>query len=205
MSAMTRHLTLIRNVLFVLCLVPALWLVWGFFQHRLGANPFEVLTRDTGLWTLRLLLLTLLVRPLAEQLGQPGLLRLRRMLGLYSFFYAGLHMLTYLWFDQFFDWGEIGLDIAKRPYITIGMLAFVLLIPLAATSTRAMMRRLGRRWQSLHRLVYLIAPMGVVHFLLLVKADILEPLIYAGLLGLLLGYRGWRSRALHLARAPAGR
>jgi len=203
MSAMARHLTLIRIPLFVLCLLPALWLVWGFFQHQLGANPFEVLTRESGLWTLRLLLLTLLVRPLAEQLGQPNLLRLRRMLGLFVFFYACLHMLTYLWFDQFFDWREIGLDIAKRPYITIGMLAFVLLIPLALTSTRNMMRRLGRRWQALHRLVYLIAPLGVLHFLLLVKADFREPLIYAGLLVLLLGYR-LRSRRRRLHAALAG-
>jgi len=200
---MARHLTLIRIPLFVLCLLPALWLVWGFFQHQLGANPFEVLTRESGLWTLRLLLLTLLVRPLAEQLGQPNLLRLRRMLGLFVFFYACLHMLTYLWFDQFFDWREIGLDIAKRPYITIGMLAFVLLIPLALTSTRNMMRRLGRRWQALHRLVYLIAPLGVLHFLLLVKADFREPLIYAGLLVLLLGYR-LRSRRRRLHAALAG-
>lgn len=203
MSAMARYLTLIRILLFGLCLLPALWLVWGFFQHQLGANPFEVLSRESGLWTLRLLLLTLLVRPLAEQLGQPTLLRLRRMLGLFVFFYACLHMLTYLWFDQFFDWREIGLDIAKRPYITIGMLAFVLLIPLALTSTRNMMRRLGRRWQVLHRLIYLIAPLGVLHFLLLVKADIREPLIYAGLLVLLLGYR-LRSRRRRLHAALAG-
>lgn len=191
-----RTLILLKIVLFLLGLVPAIWLTWGFFQDRLGANPFEVLTRETGLWTLRLLLLTLLVRPLAEQLKRPWILRFRRMVGLYSFFYAILHMLTYLWFDQFFDWQEIGVDIAKRPYITIGMLAFTLLIPLAVTSTRGMMRQLGKRWQKLHRLIYLIAPLGVVHFLLLVKADIREPLIYGFLLVLLLGYRlrGWQRR-----------
>jgi len=200
MPPASRQLTLIRIGLFLLCLLPAFWLSWGFFQQQLGANPFEVLTRNTGLWTLRLLLLTLLLRPLAELLKQRWLLRLRRMLGLFSFFYAGLHMLTYLWFDQFFDWSEIGVDIAKRPYITIGMLAFVLLIPLALTSTRAMMRRLGRRWQILHRLVYVIAPLGVLHFFLLVKADIREPLLYAVILALLLGYR-LRGRAARLSRA----
>jgi sulfoxide reductase heme-binding subunit YedZ len=200
----TRQLTLIRVVLFLLCLLPAAWLTWGMLQDRLGANPFEVLTRETGLWTLRLVLLTLLIRPLAEQIKQPWLVRLRRMLGLYSFFYACLHMLTYLWFDQFFDWGEIGRDIAKRPYITIGMLAFTLLIPLAVTSTRGMMRRLGRRWQKLHRLIYLIAPLGVVHFLLLVKADIREPLIYAALVAVLLGYR-IRTRIRRPEQAAASR
>jgi len=200
MPPASRQLTLIRIGLFMLCLLPVFWLVWGFLQQQLGANPFEVLTRNTGLWTLRLLLLTLLLRPLAELLKQRWLLRLRRMLGLFSFFYAGLHMLTYLWFDQFFDWSEIGVDIAKRPYITIGMLAFVLLIPLALTSTRAMMRRLGRRWQILHRLVYVIAPLGVLHFFLLVKADIREPLLYAVILALLLGYR-LRGRAARLSRA----
>jgi len=200
MSPAPRQLTLIRIGLFMLCLLPVFWLVWGFLQQQLGANPFEVLTRNTGLWTLRLLLLTLLMRPLAELLNQRWLLRLRRMLGLFSFFYAGLHMLTYLWFDQFFDWSEIGVDIAKRPYITIGMLAFVLLIPLALTSTRAMMRRLGRRWQILHRLVYVIAPLGVLHFFLLVKADIREPLVYAVILALLLGYR-LQGRAARLSRA----
>lgn len=204
MQPSSRQILLFRIILFALCLLPALWLTWSFLQHRLGANPFEVLTRDTGLWTLRLLLLTLLVRPLAEQLKQPWLLRLRRQLGLFSFFYACLHMLTYLWFDQFFDWGEIAVDIAKRPYITIGMLAFLLLIPLAATSTRRMMRRLGRRWQQLHRLIYLIAPLGVVHFLLLVKADIREPLIYAGLVALLLAYR-WRAAGGRLMGVPARR
>lgn len=185
----SRHLIVIKLVLFVASLLPTVWLAWGLLNNQLGANPFEVLTRETGLWTLRFLLLTLLIRPLAELSKNIWLLRLRRMVGLFSFYYACVHMLTYLWFDQFFDWREIGIDIMKRPYITIGMLAFLMLIPLAITSTRKMMRRLGKRWQKLHRTLYLIAPLGVLHFLMLVKADIREPLIYGLLLALLLGYR----------------
>ncbi|MDY6979852.1 MAG: protein-methionine-sulfoxide reductase heme-binding subunit MsrQ [Pseudomonadota bacterium] len=204
MFAVAHQLPRIRAVLFVLALLPVVWLIWGFSQHQLGANPFEVLTRETGLWTLRLLLLTLLVRPLAEHLRQTSLLRLRRMLGLFSFFYACLHMLTYLWFDQFFDWQEIGTDILKRPYITLGMLAFLFLVPLALTSTRNMRRRLGRRWQTLHRLIYVIGVLGVVHFLLLVKADLREPLIYATLLAGLLAWRWFAARRRNPRTALAG-
>jgi len=185
----SRQIVAIKFALFIAALLPTAWLTWGMFNDQLGANPFEVLTRETGLWTLRFLLLTLLIRPLAELSKKIWLLRLRRMLGLFSFYYACVHMLTYLWFDQFFDWHEIWVDIMKRPYITIGMLAFLLLIPLAVTSTRKMMRRLGKRWQQLHRMIYLIAPLGVVHFFMLVKADIREPLLYGFLLALLLSYR----------------
>lgn len=185
----SRQIVAIKFALFIAALLPTAWLTWGMFNDQLGANPFEVLTRETGLWTLRFLLLTLLIRPLAELSKKIWLLRLRRMLGLFSFYYACVHMLTYLWFDQFFDWHEIWIDIMKRPYITIGMLAFLLLIPLAVTSTRKMMRRLGKRWQQLHRMIYLIAPLGVVHFFMLVKADIREPLLYGFLLALLLSYR----------------
>jgi sulfoxide reductase heme-binding subunit YedZ len=185
----SRQIAAIKTALFFAALLPTAWLTWGLFNDQLGANPFEVLTRETGLWTLRFLLLTLLIRPLAELSKKIWLLRLRRMVGLFSFYYACVHMLTYLWFDQFFDWHEIWVDIMKRPYITIGMLAFLLLIPLAVTSTRKMMRRLGKRWQQLHRTIYLIAPLGVVHFFMLVKADIREPLLYGFLLALLLTYR----------------
>jgi len=185
----SRQIAAIKIALFIAALLPTAWLTWGLFNDQLGANPFEVLTRQTGLWTLRFLLLTLLIRPLAELTKKIWLLRLRRMVGLFSFYYACVHMLTYLWFDQFFDWHEIWVDIMKRPYITIGMLAFLLLIPLAVTSTRKMMRRLGKRWQQLHRMIYLIAPLGVVHFFMLVKADIREPLLYGFLLALLLSYR----------------
>ena len=178
-----------KCVLFVVCLVPAVVLGWNFYHDQLGANPFEVLTRESGKWTLRFLLLTLLMTPLRGMLHWPWPLQLRRMLGLYSFFYACLHLLTYLWFDQFFDWQEIANDILKRPFITAGITAWLLLLPLAVTSTNGMMRRLGRRWKRLHRSIYLIAILGVLHFTWLVKADLREPLIYAGLLAILLGYR----------------
>ena len=185
-----------KLVLFVMCLVPAGVLGWNFYHNQLGANPFEALTRESGDWTLRFLLLTLLMTPLRGILHRSWPLQLRRMLGLYSFFYACLHLLTYLWFDQFFDWQEIANDILKRPFITVGITAWILLLPLAVTSTNGMMRRLGRRWKRLHRSVYLIAILGVLHFIWLVKADLREPLIYAGLLVVLLGYRvaKWRQK-----------
>ncbi len=183
------HLQFSKLVLFVVCLVPAGLLGWNFYHDQLGANPFEALTRQSGEWTLRFLLLTLLMTPLRGILHRPWPLQLRRMLGLYSFFYACLHLLTYLWFDQFFDWQEIVNDIIKRPFITAGITAWILLLPLAVTSTNGMMRRLGRRWKRLHRSIYLIAILGVLHFIWLVKADLREPLIYAGLLVILLGYR----------------
>ena len=178
------------------CLAPLSLLAVRFVSDELGANPFEVLTRETGEWTLRFLLLTLLMSPLREMLGQGWPLAYRRMLGLYAFFYASVHLLTYIWFDQFFDGEEILLDIIKRPFITLGMLAFVLLLPLALTSNKTMMHRLGRNWKKLHRLVYVIGLLGVVHFLLLVKADLLESTIYAGILGLLLGYRLWHANGI---------
>jgi len=178
-----------KCVLFIVCLIPAAVLGWNFYHDQLGANPFEVLTRESGKWTLRFLLLTLLMTPLRGMLHRPWPLQLRRMLGLYSFFYACLHLLTYLWFDQFFDWQEIANDILKRPFITAGITAWLLLLPLALTSTNGMMRRLGRRWKRLHRSIYLIAILGVLHFIWQVQADLREPLIYAGLLAILLGYR----------------
>lgn len=182
----------LKPLICLACLVPLGMLAFAFISDGLGANPFEVLTRETGEWTLRFLLLTLLMSPLRSILGQGWPLAYRRMLGLYSFFYASVHLLTYIWFDQFFDVEEILLDIIKRPFISLGMLAFLLLVPLAITSTKNMMRRLGRNWKKLHRLVYIIGLLGVAHFLLLVKADLLEPTIYAGILGLLLGYRLWQ-------------
>ncbi|VAX09382.1 Protein-methionine-sulfoxide reductase heme-binding subunit MsrQ [hydrothermal vent metagenome] len=179
----------LKPLIWLACLLPLALFAYRFINDDLGANPFEVLTRDSGEWTLRFLLLTLLMSPLREILGQGWPLAYRRMLGLYTFFYASMHLLTYIWFDQFFDWEEIVLDIIKRPFITLGMLAFFLLLPLAITSTKGMMRRLGRNWKKLHRLIYLIAVLGVLHFLLLVKADLFEPTLYAGILFLLLGYR----------------
>ncbi|OGU22868.1 MAG: sulfoxide reductase heme-binding subunit YedZ [Hydrogenophilales bacterium RIFOXYD1_FULL_62_11] len=185
----------------LLCLLPLLRLIVLGATDGLGANPIEFITRSTGTWTLTGLLLTLSVTPLRRLSGRADLLRYRRMLGLFSFFYAGLHFVTYVWLDQFFDPAAIAKDIVKRPFITVGFTAFVLLIPLAATSTHAMMRRLGRRWQQLHRLVYLIALLGVTHYLWLVKKDLTVPLIYGGVLALLLATRlPWGVNALKAAR-----
>lgn len=169
----------IKPLIFFLCLLPLVLLSTNFYLDELGANPFEVLTRSTGEWTLRFLLLTLAMTPLRQLTGSSWPLRLRRMLGLFSFFYVCVHLMTYIFLDHFFEWDEIIRDIVKRPYITIGILAFALLIPLAATSTKNMMKRLGRRWKSLHKLIYAIAILGVLHFFLLVKADLREPFIYA--------------------------
>jgi len=180
----------IKAVVFVLALLPLARLVAGFALDRLGVNPIETITRSTGTWTLVFLLVTLSVTPLRRLSGLHGLLRLRRMLGLFAFFYACLHFTTYVWLDQFFDWRGIVKDIAKRPFVTVGFAAFVLLIPLAATSTNAMIRRLGAaRWQALHRLVYAIAVLGVVHYWWLVKKDVTQPALYAAVLAVLLGYR----------------
>lgn len=172
----------IKLFIFSLCLLPLILLFRNFYLDELGANPFEVLTRSTGEWTLRFLLLTLAMTPLRRLTGSARPLRLRRMLGLFTFFYVCIHLLTYIWLDHFFDWDEIVTDIVKRPYITFGMLAFTLLLPLALTSTKKMMKRLGKRWKSLHKLIYIIAILGVLHFLLLVKADLREPIIYAFIL-----------------------
>ncbi len=185
----------LKPLTFILCLLPFALLLFDAFSDALGANPVEKITHRTGDWTLRLLLLTLSVTPLRRLSGWNDLPRIRRMLGLFTFFYACLHFLTYLVFDQFFDLQEIYKDIVKRPYITLGFSAFVLLIPLAATSTNAMMKRLGRRWRQLHQLVYVIATLGVLHYLWLVKKDLREPLIYAMILLLLLAWRVWARRS----------
>jgi len=171
-----------KPFIFILCLVPLTLLFRNFYLDELGANPFEVLTRSSGEWTFRFLLLTLAMTPLRQLTGSAWPLRLRRMFGLFVFFHVCVHLLTYLWLDHFFDWDEIVTDIIKRPYITFGMLAFTLLLPLALTSTKKMMKRLGKRWKSLHKLVYVIAILGVLHFILLVKADLREPIIYAFIL-----------------------
>ena len=193
----------LKAALFLLCLMPLLWLAYSAFSHTLGANPIEAITRTLGDWALRFLLIVLAVTPLRRLPGLGALARLRRMLGLYAFFYALLHLLGYVVLDQFFDWAAIGADILKRPYITIGMAAFALLVPLAATSTDRMIRRLGgHRWRQLHRLVYLAAALGVVHYYLLVKADTREPIIYGVTLALLLGlrlpWRRWTEQGLRL-------
>ena len=189
--------TLIRvgkPLVFLLCLAPFGHLLWQALTETFGANPVEALIHATGDWTLRLLLVTLAVTPLRLLTGQAWLIRFRRQLGLFAFFYACLHLTAYLWLDQFFDWHAIIEDIVKRPYITVGFAAFVLLIPLAVTSTRGWTRRLGRRWKTLHRAVYLIAILGVVHYLWLVKADLFEPVLYGVILAGLLAFRvPWRT------------
>ncbi len=191
-------MTLLKPILFVACLAPlARLFVLGWYD-ALGANPVEFVTRSTGTWTLVMLCLTLAVTPLRRITGRAELARVRRMLGLYTFFYGCLHLTTYIWFDQWFDLVEILKDIVKRPFITAGMTAFLLMIPLAATSTNAMMRRLGRRWTELHRLIYAIAPIAILHFWWHKsgKNDYAEPAIYALVVVALLGWRlWWRWRA----------
>lgn len=182
----------IKSAVFTASLVPLAFLLSRGLNNDLGANPVETINRYTGDWVLRFLLITLAVTPLRKIFGWNDLLRYRRMLGLFAFFYAVLHFLSYVWLDQFFVWGDIVKDVVKRPYITVGFTSFLMLIPLAATSTKAMIRRLGaKRWQRLHRLVYLAGIGGVVHFMWLVKSDIREPFLYAVILALLLGFRLW--------------
>lgn len=192
----TKRFALIKAVLFVLCLMPLLWLGYGAYSDTLGANPIEAITRTLGDWALRFLLLTLTATPLRRLSGWGWPIRFRRMLGLYAFFYALLHLSSYIVLDQFFYWPEIWADIIKRPYITVGMASFLLLIPLAATSTKKMIRRLGRNWQRLHRLVYPIAIGAVVHNLMMPKVLSTEPLLYAAALALLLLLRVRRPKFL---------
>lgn len=190
-----------RLWVFCVCLLPLARLIFLGTSGGLGANPIEFITRSTGTWTLVGLMVTLSVTPLRRLTGRTDLVRYRRMLGLFAFFYACLHFGTYIWLDQFFDPAAIAKDIVKRPFVTVGFTAFVLLIPLAATSNHAMMRHLGRRWQLLHRLVYLIAALGVVHYLWLVKKDLTSPLIYGAVLALLLLARlPWGVTLLQTAR-----
>ncbi len=186
---MPKPFNVFRLGVFLLCLAPFAWLVWDINQNSLGADPVQQITHRTGDWALRFLLITLAVTPLRRLSGWNPLLQLRRMLGLYAFFYASLHLSTYLILDLGGFWSQIFADIAKRPFITVGFLAWLLMLPLALTSTRGMMRRLGKRWQLLHRLVYLCGILAVLHFLWLVKLDLREPLIYAGILASLLGMR----------------
>lgn len=190
----------LKIVIFIACLFPLAWLLWGFFGRTpfdmttwgagLGANPIEKITHETGDWTIRFLLITLSITPARRLLRIPSLIRFRRMLGLFAFFYGSLHFLTYIWLDQFFNVHSMLADVAKRPFITVGFTGFVLLIPLALTSTAGWIRRLGgKRWQLLHRLIYVTAICGVIHYLWLVKADIRKPLQYGAILAVLLAYR----------------
>ena len=178
-----------KGILFVLALVPFVVLVVNAVTHHLGTNPIEKIRLFTGDWTLYFLLITLAITPLRKLTGWNQLIKFRRMLGLFAFFYACLHFFSYLVLDQFFDWVAIWQDILKRPYITVGTAAFALMIPLAVTSTRKMVRRLGKNWVRLHRLIYVVGILGVIHFLWLVKADIREPVIMGAILATLLLFR----------------
>lgn len=189
-SSDAKRLAVFKGLVFIAALLPLFKLLGDAWLDQLGANPIENITHRTGFWTLTFLLIGLSATPLRRLTGMFWPMRLRRMLGLFAFFYACLHFATYLVLDQFFDWPAIVQDIAKRPYITVGFSAFVLLIPLAITSTDAMARRLGgKNWRRLHALVYPIAIAGVAHFIWLVKKDLSRPLLFAGMLAALLGFR----------------
>lgn len=179
----------LKPPIFLACLLPLAHLGWKALNHGLGANPIQVITFSTGTWTLVFLLVTLTITPLRKLSKLYWLIQYRRMLGLFAFFYGCLHFLTYIWLDQFFDVHSIYKDVFKRPFITAGFTAFVLMIPLALTSTQKAIRRLGKRWQLLHRLIYVSAIAGVVHYTWLVKKDVRTPLIYAAILAFLLLYR----------------
>ena len=186
-----------KAFLFVICFVPLAAIAGPFFHGDIIPNPVEFIQHATGDWILRFLCLTLAITPLRKILKVPELIRFRRMLGLFAFFYACLHFTTYIWFDKLFDLSEIWKDVAKRRYITVGFAAFLLLMPLAITSTQGWIRRLGgRRWQTLHRVIYISAILGVVHYYWLVKSAIIRPFAYAAVVALLLGWRvaAWLKR-----------
>ena len=198
-----------KPILFALAFLPFVWLVYGAVTDNLGANPAEYLSRATGDWTLRFLCITLAVTPLRVITGTPALARFRRMLGLFVYFYGVLHLLSYSWFDMGFDLGEIAKDIAKRPFILVGFTAFLLLTPLAATSFNRAVKALGaKRWQLLHKLVYLIAGLAILHFFWMRagKRDFAEVAVYAAIVAVLLGWRAaqaWLKR--RAARNASGR
>jgi len=197
----SKQIALIKLSIFLLALVPFARMGWLTGTGQL-VEPLEYITRGTGDWTLYFLCITLAVTPLRRLSGWSWLVKFRRMLGLFAFFYACLHFMTFFWFDHFFDFGEMWKDVLKRPFITVGFIAFVLLVPLAATSTQGMVRRLGgKRWQWLHRLIYLIAPLGILHFWWMKagKHDFAKPILFGAVVALLLGMRVyWR-----MARAQA--
>jgi sulfoxide reductase heme-binding subunit YedZ len=189
MSLFKDRIAASKPLVFLLCLAPLGVLVWDTLQNELGTDPVAQLEHRTGLWTLRLLLATLAITPLRRMSGWHKVVRYRRMLGLFAFSYASLHLAIYLFIDLGGYWTDIFEQIAKKPYITVGFAAWLLLIPLAVTSTKKMMRRLGRRWQQLHRIVYAAALLGVLHFLWLVKADKREPLAYFAVFAVLMLWR----------------
>jgi len=192
----------VKPLVWALCLAPAAWLGWRVWKEDLTANPLEYITHFTGDWTIRFLVFTLAVTPVRTLLRLPDLIRFRRMLGLFAFFFGCCHFLTWLWLDKLFDLSEMLIDVRKRPFITAGFTALVLMLPLALTSTTGWIRRLGgKRWQALHRLVYGSAVAGVVHYYWLVKADIRWPAFYGVVVGLLLLYRAV-ARAVRAPKRP---
>jgi sulfoxide reductase heme-binding subunit YedZ len=187
---MVTDVRFVKLVVFVNSVVPLALLGWDAYHHRLGANPLEFVTHITGTLTLVYLLVTLAVTPLRRLSNQPWMVKLRRMVGLFAFFYGMLHLVTYLWFDRFFKVGSILSDVAKRPFIAIGMAGFLMMVPLAVTSTNRMVKRIGgKRWNRLHKLVYVAGVAGVVHYWMLVKADTRIPLMFGVVLAVLLAYR----------------
>jgi sulfoxide reductase heme-binding subunit YedZ len=190
-----RQLQVVKALLFLASLLPFARLVLAAFADRLGANPVEFITRNTGDWTLYFLCFTLAVTPLRRLSGWNWLIRLRRMLGLYAFFYASLHFMTFLWFDHFFDVAAMWKDVLKRPFITVGFACFVLLVPLAATSTNAMIKRLGRNWARLHKLIYVVAPLAILHYWWMKagKHNFEQPIVWGSVVAVLLLLRVWWS------------
>ncbi len=190
---MTRETSIrkvVKPVVFLVCLAPLGWIIWRALAADLGANPVESVNRFLGDWAIRSLLAALAVSPLAGLTGKPAVMRFRRMLGLFAFFYATLHMANYIIADQAFNWADIRADLIKRKFITMGMATFLILTPLALTSNGAMIRRLGgKRWRKLHRAVYLVGIGAVIHYAMMVKADLMQPVIYGAILLVLLGYR----------------
>jgi sulfoxide reductase heme-binding subunit YedZ len=196
MAARAALVKLLKAAVFIACLIPLAQLVREALTDALGPNPIEAITHTTGRWALRLLLVTLAVTPVRRLTGWNRLIAFRRMLGLFAFFYASLHFATYVVLDHFFDWSTIVEDVTKRPFIMAGFGAFVLLVPLAVTSTTGWVRRLGRRWQQLHRIIYVSAALGVLHYIWKVKSDLRSPLRYAAVLAVLLLFRLlWSLRA----------
>ncbi|MGB7184190.1 MAG: protein-methionine-sulfoxide reductase heme-binding subunit MsrQ [Burkholderiaceae bacterium] len=187
----------LRIAVFILCLLPFIRLFVLGYNDELGANPVEFVTRSTGIWTLVFVCLTLAVTPLRRLTGFTWLIRLRRMLGLYAFFYSAIHLATYVWFDQWFDWSAIVVDVIKRPFITAGFVGFLIMVPLMLTSNNFSMRRLGRRWGRLHKAVYIVGLAGIIHFWWhkAGKNDFFEPTIYAVIVLILLGLRYYWFRA----------